>query len=282
VEINAFLTHLAVHDQVSPSTQNQALAALLFLYQRVLEVPLPRLEEVIRAKRPKRLPMVLSPDEVLRVLDRLDGEPRLVCGLLYGAGLRLLEALRLRVQDLDFGMRQVVIRDGKGHKDRVVMLPDVLVDPLLAHLDAVRALHALDLAAGFGRVHLPYALARKYPDGDLRFGRQWVFPAATRSVDPRSGAEQRHHLHPTIIQRAVARAVREAGLDKTATPHTFRHSFATHLLLAGADIRTIQELLGHRDVKTTMIYTHILNRSGGRGVESPADILARRGFDRRL
>lgn len=269
-EIEAFLSHLAVGRNVSGSTQNQALAALLFLYKQVLGVSLPWLDDIVRAKKPKHLPVVLTRDEVARVLDELSGVQRLVANLLYGAGLRLLEALRLRVKDIDFARGEVLVRDGKGQKDRVTMLPQRLIVPLQEHLQKVAVLHRSDLAEGFGRANLPFALARKYPNAAAEWGWQFVFPSGNRSQDPRSKGIFRHHVHEKTIQRAVREAVRRTGLIKPATPHTFRHSFATHLLEAGQDIRTVQELLGHADVKTTQIYTHVLNR-GALGVLSPLD-----------
>lgn len=269
-EVEAFLTHLAVVGRVAAATQNQARSALLFLYKEVLGSALPWLDNVEQAKRPKRLPVVLTPDEARALMARLDGAHWLVAALLYGAGLRLMEALRLRVQDVDFKRREVVVRQGKGFKDRVTMLPEAALGRLADHLLAVRALHAQDLAEGFGEVYLPYALDRKYPGAGREWGWQYVFPSAKRSLDPRSGKVRRHHLDEQTIQRAVKRAVCEAGIVKPATPHTLRHSFATHLLQNGHDIRTVQELLGHEDVQTTMIYTHVLNR-GGHGVASPLD-----------
>ena len=269
--VNRFLTHLAVQVKVAASTQNQARAALLFLYGEVLRMPLPREGGLVRAKKPRRLPTVLTREEVHRLLSRLDGPQKIAATLLYGAGLRLLEVLRLRVKDVDFGLGQLVVRDGKGQKDRVTMLPDAVRGTLALHLSEVRRLHARDLAEGFGRAWLPDALSRKAPDAATLWGWQWVFPAASRSRDPRSGREMRHHLHGTVLQRAVHNAVLAAGIDKPASCHTLRHSFATHLLADGYDIRTIQELLGHSDVSTTMIYTHVLNNSGGRGVRSPLD-----------
>lgn len=269
-EVERFLTHLAVEGRVAASTQNQALSALLFLYREVLKVDLPWLGEMTRAKRPGRLPVVLTVEEVRRVLARIDGQQGLMADLLYGAGLRLLECVRLRVKDLDFEMRQITVRDGKGEKDRVTMLPQSVLEPLRAHLEKVKVLHAHDLEEGFGEVYLPYALDRKSPDASREWGWQYVFPAAGRSVDPRSGKERRHHVDEQTLQRAMKKAVRAAGLTKPASCHTLRHSFATHLLQSGYDIRTVQELLGHQDVATTMIYTHVLNR-GGRGVISPLD-----------
>ena len=270
-EVNAFLTHLAVELKVSASTQNQALAALLFLYRDVLETDL-ELEGLVRARTRRRLPVVLTPEEVRLVLERLTGAEALVAGLLYGSGLRLMEALRLRVQDLDFGRRELTVRDGKGGKDRRTLLPNRLGGQLQQHLRKVRELHQSDLAEGYGRVELPHALARKYPNAPVDWRWQWVFPQQQRWRDANTGQQGRHHLDPSLIQKAVRRAVLASGIHKPATPHTFRHSFATHLLERGQDIRTIQELMGHRDVNTTMIYTHVLNR-GPMGVNSPADFL---------
>jgi integron integrase len=270
-EINAFLSHLATAEKVSASTQNQALAALLFLYQKVLEKPFPKLESLIRAKKPRRVPVVLTREEVRAVFAKLDGVSKLVATLLYGSGLRLLEALRLRVKDVDVSRNQITVRDGKGQKDRLTMLPASIQGPLAAHLERVRNLHREDLAAGFGSVFLPDALARKYPGAPKEWGWQWVFPASTRSRDPRGGFIRRHHLHERVVQKSTCQAVRDAGIVKRASCHTLRHSFATHLLENGYDIRTIQELLGHKDVSTTMIYTHVLNQNGGLGVKSPMD-----------
>jgi integron integrase len=271
-EIHAFLSHLATDLAVSASTQNQALSALLFLYRHVPGRDVGDLTGVTRARQRQRLPTVLTPGEVKAVLERLDGVEGLVARLLYGSGLRLLEALRLRVKDVDFEKRLVTVRSGKGDKDRRTMLPQTLVEPLRHHLRDVRRLHQMDLAAGWGRVELPHALARKYPNAASEWGWQWLFPQHRRWHDPRSKLEGRHHLDPTLVQKAVRRAVLEAGINKPASCHTFRHSFATHLLEKGQDIRTIQELLGHSDVRTTMIYTHVLNR-GPLGVASPADLL---------
>ncbi|AFY29488.1 integron integrase [Cyanobium gracile] len=270
-EVNAFLSHLAVELQVSASTQNQALAALLFLYRELLERDL-ELEGVVRARTRRRLPVVLSEAEVRAVRQRLEGESALAVGLLYGSGLRLMEALRLRVKDVDVQRRELTVRDGKGGKDRLTLLPQSLVPGLQEHLLKVRQLHRGDLAAGWGRVVMPYALARKYPRADREWAWQWVFPQQNRWHDRASGTQGRHHLDPSVVQKAVRRAVAEAGVTKAASCHTFRHSFATHLLERGQDIRTIQELLGHKDVSTTMIYTHVLNR-GPLGVCSPADNL---------
>jgi len=264
------LTHLAVQGKVAAATQNQAKAALLFLYREVLEQDLPWLQNVEQAKAPRRLPVVLTQEEAQAVLSRLSGTHWLVAGLLYGAGLRIMEALRLRVKDVEFSRGEILVREGKGFKDRVTMLPAVLVDPLKAHLKKVRDLHEQDVAEGFGEVYLPYALDRKYPNAARGWGWQYVFPSRNRAVDPHSGKIRRHHVQDQAIQRAIRQAVRDAGIVKPATPHTLRHSFATHLLTSGYDIRTVQELLGHKDVATTMIYTHVLNK-GGRGVTSPLD-----------
>ena len=272
-EINAFLSHLAMSEHVGSNTQNQALAALLFLYRHVLEIPFPKIENLIRAKKPRRLPVVLTRDEVARLLGKMDGVARLVAILLYGSGLRLLEGLRLRVKDVDFGLNQILVRDGKGARDRVTMLPAAANESLRVQLDSARELHARDRAEGYGVVYLPDAIARKYPNASREWGWQYVFPAETRSVDPRTGHERRHHVHESTVQKGVRRAGKEAAIVKHVTPHTLRHSFATHLLEAGYDIRTIQELLGHKDVVTTMIYTHVLNTFGGRGVRSPVDAL---------
>lgn len=269
-EVEAFLSDLAVRRDVSASTQNQALSAILFLYKQVLQIELPWMDGVIRARRPQRLPVVLTREEVASVLAQLDGTLWLIASLLYGSGMRLMEVLRLRVKDVEFARLEILIRDGKGQKDRVTMLPRKLAAPLELHLQRVRALHEQDLREGYGRANLPHALARKYPNAAAEWGWQFVFPSVNRSEDPRSGGIFRHHLHEKTIQRAVRNAVRRVGLHKPATPHTLRHSFATHLLESGQDIRTVQELLGHSDVKTTQIYTHVLNR-GGLGVLSPLD-----------
>jgi integron integrase len=269
-EVASFLSHLAVVDGVSASTQNQALSALLFLYRHVLAIDLPWLENVVRAKRPARLPVVLDRRDVRSILAQMTGISWLVAALLYGSGLRLLEALRLRIKDVDLGRRELVVRDGKGQQDRVTMLPGSLVAPLQEQLTVVREQHARDLAAGAGFVELPAALARKYPHAARDTAWQWVFPATRIYRHPESRQRRRHHLHESVVQRNVRTAVRAAGIAKPATCHTFRHSFATHLLEDGYDIRTIQELLGHSDIATTMIYTHVLNR-GGRGVKSPLD-----------
>ena len=270
-DVEAFLTALAVQGRVAASTQNQAKSALLFLYKEVLGVELPWLDNVERAKAPARLPVVLTREEVARVLARLHGVHRLVGSLLYGTGLRIMEAMRLRVKDVDFSRGEILVRDGKGGKDRVTMLPVRLVAPLRDQLLHERELHRVDLDEGFGAVWLPFALDRKYPSAAREWGWQYVFPADARSTDPRDGVERRHHLADQAFQRAMKSAVRGAGIAKPATPHTLRHSFATHLLESGYDIRTVQELLGHADVSTTMIYTHVLAR-GGRGVVSPIDL----------
>lgn len=269
-EIEAFLTHLAVQENVAASTQNQALSALLFLYRHVLEKPLALPVDAVRAKPSRYLPTVLTPGETMAIIEQMSGTYRLVVQLLYGSGLRLTEALQLRIKDIDFAQRQIVVRDAKGKESRVTMLPARLIDPLQQHLQRVRRLHQRDLDAGYGSVYLPFALERKYPNADRAWIWQFVFPAFGLSKDPRSGAIRRHHLHETGLQRAIKQATRSACVEKRVSCHTFRHSFATHLLQNGYDIRTVQELLGHKDVKTTMIYTHVLNR-GGRGVRSPLD-----------
>jgi len=269
-EVTAFLSYLAVERKVSASTQNQALSALLFLYGQVLQRKLDWLDNVVRARQPKRLPVVLTRDEVQRLVGRIHRTPVLVVRLLYGTGMRAMEGLRLRVKDLDFGYRQITVRQGKGNKDRVVPLPGALVQPLTEFLVLARERHCADLAAGFGSVYLPYALARKYPNAAREWGWQYVFAAATRSPDPVSGEIRRHHLHEQNIQRALRKAAFDAGIHKKISTHVLRHSFATHLIEDGYDIRTIQELLGHKDVSTTMIYTHVVQR-GARGVKSPLD-----------
>lgn len=270
-EINRFLSHLASR-KVASSTQNQALCALMFLYKSVLHKDPGQLGDVVWAKKPKKLPVVLTRQEVKGVLNGLEDEKWIMANLLYGAGLRLMECVRLRVKDVDFGYRQIIVRDGKGEKDRVTVLPTRVIQPLHEHLSRVKKLHEQDLSEGFGSVYLPHALDRKYPHAHKEWGWQYVFPSQVSSTDPRSGIESRHHLSEAVLQRAVKEAARKAGLHKPTSPHTLRHSFATHLLEDGHDIRTVQELLGHQDVRTTMIYTHVLNR-GGRGVQSPADRL---------
>ncbi|MFZ2508567.1 MAG: integron integrase [Steroidobacteraceae bacterium] len=269
-EVEAYLTHLAVDAKVSASTQNQALAAILFLYRDVLDIKLPWLESVVRAKQSTRLPVVLTRDEVQRVLGHLSGTPWLIASLLYGSGTRVHECLQVRVKDLDLDRCELLVRNGKGSKDRVTVLPAALVPPLQSHLLRVKALFDSDREAGRPGVSLPSALARKYPQAPVAWGWQYVFPARNFCRDRYTSALVRHHLHAQTMQRAVASAVHAAGITKPASCHTFRHCFATHLLENGYDIRTVQELLGHSDVKTTMIYTHVLNR-GGRGVKSPLD-----------
>jgi integron integrase len=269
-EVEAFLSHLANDGKVSASTQNQALSAVLFLYREVLGIELPWMGNVTRAKRPRRLPAVLSVAEVQEVLARMEGRPWLIASLLYGTGLRLMECLRLRVQDVDFRRNEILVRAGKGGKDRRTMLPRSLVEPLQREIERARMLHQSDLAAGCGLAALPHALARKYPSAPREFGWQYVFPSVQRSIDPRDGVERRHHFDDGVLSRALKGACRKAAIEKPVSAHTLRHSFATHLLEAGYDIRTIQELLGHKDVATTQIYTHVLNR-GGPGVVSPLD-----------
>lgn len=270
LEVERFLSNLAVHGAVAASTQNQALSALLFLYREVLGVDLPWLENVVRAKRPRRLPVVLSQAEIRRLLAAMDGRPWLLASLLYGTGMRLMECLRLRVKDVDFARNEITVRDGKGGKDRRTMLPRSLAEPLQREIERARSLHQQDLAAGHGAARLPHALARKYPRAAREFGWQFVFPSMRRSIDPIDGAERRHHFDDAALARALKSARRRADIEKPVSAHTLRHSFATHLIEDGYDIRTVQELLGHKDVSTTQIYTHVLNR-GGRGVLSPLD-----------
>jgi integron integrase len=269
-EVTAFLNHLASEREVAAATQNQALSALLFLYKEVLVQPLPWLDDLERAKRPARVPTVLTQGEVQRVLGAMRGTKWLMASLLYGAGLRLTECLKLRVKDVDFEYRQILVRDGKGAKDRVTMLPVSTIEPLRKQLSAARALHDADLAGGYCDVELPDALARKYPRAPYEWAWKFIFPSSKLSTDPRTGVIRRHHLYENYVTRGVKDAVRAARIDKLVSCHTLRHSFATHLLEAGYDIRTVQELLGHADVSTTMIYTHVLNK-GGRGVASPLD-----------
>jgi len=269
--VSRFLSHLATERNVAASTQNQALSGLLFLYEHVLGRPLDLLKNIVRAKRPERLPVVFTRDEVRRILARLDGVEFLMASLLYGSGLRLLECLRLRTKDLDFGYNQITVRDAKGNKDRVTMLPASVKAQLRQHLVSVKTIHDQDLQEGFGEVFLPGALAKKYPNAPSEWGWQYVFPAKKRSSDPRSGLTRRHHVNESQLQRAVKQAIRRAGISKQGSCHVLRHSFATHLLESGYDIRTVQELLGHKDVSTTMVYTHVLNQ-GGRGVKSPLDL----------
>lgn len=269
-EVEAYLSHLATAREVSAGTQNQAMHAILFLYKQVLGIELPWLDGITRAKPSQHLPTVLTQVETKALLAHVDGLPGLVIRLLYGTGMRLMEGLRLRVKDIDFAGRAIIVRGGKGDKDRVVHLPECLVEPIKARLAERRKMHDLDLAKGMADVELPHALERKYKNAGKEFGWQYVFAAADYSSDPRTGVIRRHHLHEKTIQRHVKEAARRAGIDKPTHPHTLRHSFATHLLESGADIRTVQELLGHSDVSTTMIYTHVLNR-GGRGTISPLD-----------
>lgn len=270
-EIESFLSYLAVDRNVAASTQNQAYSALLFLYRTVLRIELDGTIDAIRAKRPERLPVVLSRDEVRRLIGYLSGRNQLMAKLLYGSGLRLMECVRLRIKDIDVAQRQIVVRDGKGRKDRVTMLPDSIIPPLREHLEHVRHVFEADLRDGYGYVYLPDALSRKFPKANSAWIWQYVFPSTRRSVDPRSGKKRRHHIHESTLQKAVKRAVERAGIEKRASCHTLRHSFATHLLEDGYDIRTVQELLGHNDVSTTMRYTHVLNR-GGMAVRSPLDM----------
>jgi integron integrase len=269
-EVEVFLTHLAARAKVAASTQNQALNALLFLYNQVLHKPLTEPIHALRAKRRKPVPVVLSQKEVRRLLDGMQGQNQLIAQLLYGSGLRISECLRLRVKDLDFDQNQIFVHDGKGAKDRVTMLPLALIQPLHRHLRHVRAVHKRDLRKGMGNVYMPHALERKYPYVAREWIWQWVFPSRSLSTDPRSGRLRRHHRSPSALRRAIRDAARIAAIQKHVTPHTLRHSFATHLLEKGYDIRTVQELLGHKDVKTTMIYTHVLKR-GGLAVRSPLD-----------
>jgi integron integrase len=269
-DIAQFLSSLATEGRVSASTQNQALNALLFLYHEVLSKKIGLINGVVRAKRPQRLPVVLTKDEVKRVLDRMNGVPRLMAILLYGAGLRLMECCRLRIKDIDFSRNELVVRSGKGNKDRYTMLPSTVRDSLIQHLRGVKAQHDEDLKNGLGRVSLPNALDRKYPNAGKEWGWQWVFPATSHYTDTVTGEKRRHHLHESVLQRAFKEARLKAGVFKPAGCHSLRHSFATHLLENGYDIRTVQEVLGHNDVTTTMVYTHVLNR-GGKGVRSPAD-----------
>jgi integron integrase len=269
-EIRSFIVHLTTKNSVSASTQTQALSALLFLYRDVLKKDLPFVDGIERAKKPQRLPVVFTKAEVKNLLSRLDGINYIIAGLLYGSGLRLMDALRLRVKDIDFQQNHIVVREGKGAKDRITMLPQSIREALQTHLVRVKQQHADDCRDGFGEVYLPYALERKYPNASKQWIWQYVFPAAKLSLDPRTGIRRRHHLSEDGIQRAVKLAIRQSKIPKNGSCHTFRHSFATHLLEDGYDIRTVQELLGHKDVSTTMIYTHVLNR-GGRGVRSPLD-----------
>lgn len=268
--IEQFLSHLATQQNVSASTQNQALSSIVFLYKDVLGMDLANIENVTRAKKTQKLPVVLTQHEIKQLLAQLDGIIWIIASLLYGSGLRLLECLRLRIKDIDLEKQQIIIRDGKGQKDRITMLPKSLVQPLTIHLEKVKCLHLQALEDGYGTVYLPNALTKKYPNANTEWGWQYVFPAKTPSIDPRSGHTQRHHIDEQTIQRAIKNALPAANIYKPASCHSLRHSFATHLLEAGYDIRTIQDLLGHKDISTTMIYTHVLNK-GGRGVISPLD-----------
>lgn len=269
-EISRFLSYLARERNIAASTQNQALSALLFLYREVLDYPIDWVDDIERARKPQRLPVVFTRKELKAVLNQLRVEMWLMASLLYGSGLRLMECVRLRVKDVDLAQSQIIVREGKGNKDRVTMLPASLFDPLEKQLERVKSLHEMDISEGFGRVYLPSALARKYPNAERKLCWQYVFPASKRSLDPRTGQIQRHHIAETALQKAVRAAIRRARINKPGSCHTLRHSFATRLLEDGYDIRTIQELLGHSDVQTTMIYTHVLNK-GGKGVKSPLD-----------
>ncbi len=271
-EVEQFLTYLAVENRVASSTQNQALSAILFMYKELLNIELPWLVGLTRAKRPEKVPLVFSKKEVQNILANLDGTYWIMAHLLYGAGLRLMECVRLRVKDVDFEMNQITVRDGKGKKDRVTMLPDIVKLHLREHLQKVKIIHQQDLSEGFGEVYLPYALERKYPGASKEWGWQYVFPSRKRSMDPRSRKIRRHHINEQSLQRSIKSAVKAAKTVKPGSCHTLRHSFATHLLESGYDIRTVQELLGHKDVRTTMVYTHVLNK-GGQGVISPSDSL---------
>lgn len=270
VEIEAFLTHLAVHENVAAATQNQAFNAILFLYRQVLDISFEGEKiNAIRAHKKRNLPVVLTKDEVKKIITLMTGSSQLMAKILYGSGLRLMECLRLRVHDLDFEMNELTVRDGKGAKDRITLFPELIQPPLTEHLKRVKILHHQDLEAGYGNVYLPYALERKYPNAAKEWGWQYVFPADTLSIDPRSGVLRRHHVHETTLQKAVRQAVKQSGIVKKVGCHTLRHSFATHLLMDGTDIRSIQELLGHEDVSTTMIYTHVLREQGVQRIKSP-------------
>lgn len=269
-EIQAFITHLATERSVSASTQNQALSAILFLYRHVLQMEIDLPPELIRAQKSKTLPVVLTHQEAMTVIGRMTGVPQLMTKVLYGSGLRLTECLRLRVKDIDFGSHQIIVRDGKGENDRATVLPDSLIPALENHLKTVQAIHQKDLKDGFGESSLPYALSKKYPNAAKEWMWQYIFPASVRSIDPVSKKTKRHHIDPSVLQKAIRQSALSSGITKPVSPHVFRHSFATHLLQSGYDIRTIQELLGHKDVKTTMIYTHVLQR-GGLAVRSPLD-----------
>ena len=269
-EIEAFLSHLVMKRNVASSTQNQAFNAILFLYKYALDIDMPEDINALRSKKPVRVPTVMTREETLKLIGVMHGTHQLMAKLIYGCGLRVMECIRLRVKDIDFAMNQIIVRDGKGKKDRITVLPDGVKPALIEHLVYVKQLHQDDLARGYGRVYLPNALAKKYPNADRQLGWQYAFPAKTLSKDPRSGMKRRHHLHVSSIQKAIRKAVNLCAVVKPVGCHTLRHSFATHLLVEGYDIRTVQELLGHKDVSTTMIYTHVLNR-GGKGVRSPLD-----------
>ncbi len=271
-KIEAFLTYLAVRKNVAPATQNQAMNALVFLYKKILKLPLDDEINAVRASKKINMPVVMTREETARVLSLMQGTPQLVAKLLYGSGLRISEAIRLRVQDIDYTLKTITVRSGKGAKDRVTTFPATLIPFFRNHLTQVKIIHSKDLDQDFGEVYLPYALARKYPHAARDWGWQYVFPASRLSVDPRSGITRRHHIDPSVINKAIKKAGRRAGITKRISSHTFRHSFATHLLQRGSDIRTIQALLGHSDVSTTMIYTHVLQQ-GGQGVPSPLDDL---------
>jgi len=269
-EIQAFIAHLATQRMVAASTQNQALSALMFLYRHVLQKEIAFPSDLIRAEKSRTLPTVLTHQEAMAVIGKMTGAGQLMTKILYGSGLRLMECLRLRIKDIDFGNHQIIIRDGKGEDDRLTILPDSLIPLLQTHIKTVHFIHQKDLKDGYGEVHLPYALAKKYPNAPKEWIWQYLFPASSRSIDPVTKKSMRHHADPSFLQKAIRQAARSANIDKSVSPHTFRHSFATHLLQNGYDIRTVQELLGHKDVKTTMIYTHVLNR-GGLAVKSPLD-----------
>jgi integron integrase len=271
-KIETFLSHLAIEKKVAPATQNQAMNALIFLYKQVLKCELPGVINAVRSTKKQKIPVVLSREEVAVVISIIEGVPRLITQLLYGSGLRISEALHLRIQDIDFAYKQITVRSGKGGKDRVTTFPKSMEPLLKDHLNRVKAMHVLDLASGYGEVYLPNALARKYPKAAVEWEWQYVFPARNISVDPRSKKKRRHHIDPSAVNKSIKSAVKKVGLNKRISAHTFRHSFATHLLQRGTDIRTIQALLGHSDVSTTMIYTHVLQQ-GGHGVESPLDDL---------
>ncbi|HSE42537.1 MAG TPA: integron integrase [Acidobacteriota bacterium] len=271
-DLSKFLSYLAVHEKMAASTQNQATSALLFLYRQVLQQDLDWIHNIQRAKTNFRIPIVFSRQEVRNILKQLDGTLWIMASLLYGSGLRLMECLRLRLKDIDFDSKQIVVRDGKGARDRVTLLPESLIAPLKKHLQRVKSLHDMDLDEGFGKVHLPFALQRKYPNAHSEWSWQYVFPSSKRSIDPSTNQIRRHHVDESVLQRAIHKAIRLCGITKHGSCHTLRHSFATHLLESGCDIRTIQELLGHKDVSTTMIYTHVTQK-GGSGIKSPFDAI---------